>query len=100
MYRLCGVRVCVCLLTWSFILNNPRSFASKILFEWNGRLRSGHYNTAAVAWRNRPEALGINVRQRTSLERCQPQTQQVSLAIGFGVILERGAVVQDCVVVY
>src|ERR1041385_4361860 len=57
-------------------------------------------DATSVAGSNRTEALCRDFGKRTCVRRRQPQAQQVSLALGLGIILERGAIVQDRVVVH
>ena len=63
-------------------------------------LRACDNDATAIARRSRTEALCVDFRQRARVWRRQPESQQVSLALGLLVILERSAIVQDRVVVH
>src|SRR5216684_2925170 len=62
--------------------------------------RSFYRDASSISWRNRTEPLRVNFRQRTRVGRGHPQSQQVTLALRLQEILERGSIVQNCVIVH
>src|SRR2546425_3998011 len=63
-------------------------------------LRSFHSDASSISRRNRTEPLRVNFRQRTRVERGDPESQQVALALSLREILEGGSIVQDRVIVH